>query len=126
MPKSKIVCLDFDGVLAHFTTWKGKDHIGKPNPQGVKLARMLRNAGVRVIIQTCRLNNEQPDIDLEGQLELITTWLAVHDVPYDELSLDHGKAYANCYVDDLGVHFPPNCNDCADAIYSQVLEMLYR
>jgi len=127
MESRKTVCLDFDGVLAYYTKWKGMEHIGEPNSEGVKLARMLYDAGIQIVIQTCRLNGQWPEQDYDKQRHMLVKWLEENNVPFHMLATQKsGKPFANCYVDDLGVHFPPNCNDCADAIYSQVLEMLYR
>lgn len=48
------VGVDLDGTLAHYTGWKGPDHIGAPIPRTVELIRKLLEAGIQVKILTAR------------------------------------------------------------------------
>jgi len=120
------VCLDFDGVLAYYTEWKGEDHIGEPIEEGIKLARKLYDAGCYIIISTCRTNktmNSKTGVDTKQMIERIIVWLAEHMVPYHELAIDLGKPWAHAYVDDRAVHFKPN-KGTADEVFLEVLRVV--
>ena len=124
---SKTVCLDFDGVLAYYTEWKGEDVIGEPVLGGFRLAELLHDAGIDLVVHTCRLNGDFPDVDYDTQYRKIREWLDTHGLTYVRLAgIGEGKPFAHCYVDDRGVHFPPNCIHCAEAVYSTVMGMLYK
>jgi len=97
------VCLDFDGVLAHYTEWNGT--IGALVPEGKRLAEMLRDAEYKIVIQSCR-NHPQFKAVEENKQEM-EKWLIEQDIPFDEIETE-GKAFADVYVDDRGVNFPSN------------------
>lgn len=119
----KTVCLDLDGVLAYYDKWRGNDHIGYPNPEGVKLANLLKVIGVKIIVDTCRLNHQWPDCDYIKVEYDIRVWLEKFKIPYDELWTCGGKPFAHAYVDDRGVHFPSNKGNADDAFHD-ILEIL--
>jgi len=114
----KTICLDFDGVLAHYTEWNGK--IGNPNLEGIKLARMLKTAGFKIVIQTCRWHTSWNDPG--HAVQEVQNWLKKHNVPYDNLELG-SKAFAAVYVDDRAVHFPLNQGP-ADEVYEEIISRL--
>ncbi|KKN39369.1 hypothetical protein LCGC14_0744030 [marine sediment metagenome] len=102
----KTVCLDFDGVLAHYIHWKDGG-IGEPNPEGVKLVRLLKANGYRVVVQSCRTSPVFGADRAVEQTAAIGAWLAQHGIPVDEV-VTEGKAVAHAYVDDRAVYFSPN------------------
>lgn len=102
------VCLDLDGVLAHYDGWKDGYHIGEPNPQAVKLAHMLRDADVKVIVFTCRTNQAFEGYDYVRVEQNIRDWLDNHGLHFVHLHTGGGKPFASAYIDDRAVHFPKN------------------
>ena len=72
----KTVCLDFDGVLAHYTEWNGT--IGEPNPEGVKILKKLYEAGYKVVLQSCRWHRGWEGAD-KRRTE-VGAWLVQHDL----------------------------------------------
>jgi hypothetical protein len=96
----KIVCFDFDGVLASYTEWDGG--IGDPIPGGLDLIRRCRKAGYKIIISTCR-THPQHDNQIQQYYEIID-WLRVYEVPWDKIDLE-GKPTAHVYIDDRGLSF---------------------
>ena len=52
--KPKHVCVDFDGVLAKYTGWKGPDHLGEPFSGTAGFLREINDLGMKVIILTTR------------------------------------------------------------------------
>lgn len=47
--------VDFDGTLAHYTTWEGPDVLGEPIPAMVERVRRWLDAGLDVRIFTARV-----------------------------------------------------------------------
>lgn len=117
------VCLDLDGVLAYYDGWISETHIGHPNPEGVKLAKMLRDADMRIIVDTCRLNHCWEGCDYVASEKLIRQWLKDNDIPFDELWTRGGKPFADIYVDDRGVHFPSNVGS-AELVFAEIMDRL--
>jgi len=112
------VCLDFDGVLAYYIEWDGT--IGRVNPEGKKLAQMIRDAGYKIVIQSCRTNPVFKSV--EKNRNGMEKWLIENGIPFDEIEVG-GKAFAHVYVDDRGVNFPLNMGP-ADSIFKQIQEIL--
>ena len=104
--RPKTVCLDFDGVLAYYTHWSD-GAIGEPNPEGVKLVRLLKASGYRIVVQSCRTSPVFGADRAVEQTAAIGAWFVQHDLVVDEI-VTEGKAVAHAYVDDRAVPFSPN------------------
>jgi len=52
------VAFDLDGTVAHYTEWKGIEHIGEPIPATIDLIKKHLEAGDIVKIFTARVSNE--------------------------------------------------------------------
>ena len=102
----RIICFDLDGVLAEYEGWRGPDHIGKPIPEGVELAKRLRELGFQIIIFTSRLNGQWLGVDYVASRRVVEGWLEKYSIPYDRIAAQmDGKPFADVYVDDRAVHF---------------------
>jgi adenylylsulfate kinase len=100
------VCVDLDGVLAHYEGWRGAHHIGEPIPEGFVLLKALRAMGFKIIIHTCRMNGQWPGVDYQESRRRLEEWLDDHGIPYDRVATQmDGKPFADVYVDDRAVHF---------------------
>lgn len=55
MKEKKNVCVDLDGVLAHYNGWRGVAHIGDPLPGALELVKALAEK-YNVLIFTGRTN----------------------------------------------------------------------
>ncbi len=120
------VALDFDGVLAHYTHWKGEKVLGKPNEEGEKLARMLHADRVKLWVHTCRNSrelNKITGIDTLAMESRIQMWLVDYELSFIELWTGHGKPPAHAYVDDRGVYFPRNVGP-AEVAYKAIKRLL--
>lgn len=118
----EIICLDFDGVLAHYTEWDGK--IGDPNPEGVKLLKKLYKKGYKVVIQSCRWHSDWEDAD-KNRIAVIE-WLVQNDLDLYIHGIESGsKAFASVYVDDRAVHFPLNQGP-ADEVFKEIEKRIIR
>lgn len=119
----KSVCVDLDGVLAYYTHWK-EGKIGPPVEEGIKLCKMLKDAGYYVIIQTCRLHPGWGPKDFKDQYMKLVAWLTLWKVPYDHID-PFGKAIAHAYVDDRAVLFQRNTGNAKD-VFKKVENIVTR
>lgn len=117
----KSACIDVDGVLAYYEHYTGEGY-GPPNDEGLKLVRMLKDAGYRITIQTCRTHPRWGLAAFERNYMNLVAWLTLWKVPYDEIDTV-GKALAHVYIDDRAVHFPMN-HGPAEEVFRRVEERL--
>lgn len=105
--KSKpIVCVDLDGVLAHYDQWRGHDHFGAPIEGAVEFVKQLSERAA-VVIYTARLQETEDGSDLDA-IELgVRAWLDKHGFNYDSIYRGIGKPLARAYVDDRAVSCRP-------------------
>ena len=91
--KPKYVCVDFDGVLAEYTGWKGPEHLGAPRPGAAEFLQEINYLGMKVIILTTR----NPLI--------VQIWL--NDLGIDHLvdRVTREKPPALVYIDDRALLF---------------------
>lgn len=102
---NKSVCVDLDGTLLYYTNWKGMDgRLGKPRPGAREFLINIRKFA-RVIIFTARLAEKNISTKTLSQIE---SWLAQHNLPYDEIYTGKGKPVAEAFVDDRAISVPKN------------------
>ena len=109
VPRRKIVCLDFDGVIHSYTSgWCGEDVIPDPPIHRVdeSIARLRKHFEVVVHSARCRT---------EDGREAIRRWLDAHNITVDEVC-EH-KPPAHIYVDDRAIPFQGDWDDCIAAIH---------
>jgi hypothetical protein len=105
----KTVCVDLDGVLAQYTSYKGVDHFDDPFPGAREFLAGLRKIA-KVTIFTTRASesahgDEFPSEALEAK---VAAWLKRWNLPYDEIWTGAGKPIASAYVDDRAVPCEPD------------------
>jgi hypothetical protein len=89
------ICIDFDGVLAQYSGWKGPDCLGDPMPGALDFVKRLKERFNVIILST---RNE----------ECIKVWCDDHGfTEYIAYITDH-KLPATVYVDDRAVQFSGN------------------
>ena len=98
MEKLRSYAFDFDGVIAQYDGFKGKDHFGEPNEVVVKAIRELKKAGHSIIIYSTR-----------GE-ESLRKYCTLNNIPVDYYNINPklegenpGKPIAYVYVDDRAV-----------------------
>ena len=109
--KRKDVCVDLDGVLAYYDTWKGLDHIGDPIPGAKEFLETIAEHA-NVVIFTTRgngtINRPEGVEDVPQELaKKIKTWLDKHGMTYHTIYTGQGKPLADAYVDDRAVTCRP-------------------
>lgn len=99
------VCVDLDGTLAYYTSWKSMEgRIGKPRPGAREFLENLWKE-TKVIIFTARLSE---DYNNSYTCEMIKTWLDEHNMMWDEIYIGRGKPVCEAFVDDRAVAIPKN------------------
>jgi len=104
----KTVCVDLDGVLAHYDGWKGVDHIGDPRPGAVDFTKAL-SLIADVVIFTTRCNEEMNKPEKAHLLvNRVRAWLDKHGFQYADVYAGQGKPIAAAYIDDRAIAVPEN------------------
>jgi hypothetical protein len=94
--KPKHVCVDFDGVLAEYTGWKGPDHLGAPRAGVTHFLKSVIDLGFKIIILTTR------------NPEKVQDWLVENDLHHFIDRVTNTKPPAVVYLDDRGMCFRGN------------------
>ncbi|MCK4500862.1 hypothetical protein KAU11_10205 [Candidatus Babeliales bacterium] len=109
-----ISAIDFDGVIAHYSGWKGSEHFGKPIEGAKEALQQLKNEGHIIIIYTARLPTEG-----------LKEYLSKYNMPYDYINenplmkaINEGprKIPADIYIDDKGLTFKGNWTNTLNQI----------
>ncbi len=90
MPRKPTISLDFDGVLAEYTGWRGKHHMGKPIAGALEFITQHSNR-YQFVIHTVR------------EPELIMLWLKKNGFP--PIPVTNMKPKATAYIDDRAIRF---------------------
>ena len=93
------ICLDFDGVLHSYESWKGADVFDPPVPGAQLFVSQLIELGYEVIVQSTRAETT------EGW-DAMVAWPAKHD--FSPIAVTHVKPKAVLYVDNRGYRFEGN------------------
>lgn len=99
------VCVDLDGVLAHYDGWKGIQHFGEPFADAADFTKKLSEVA-HIIIHTTRCNAEKNGDNVDDLKKYVKNWLDKNNITYDEIYTGQGKPYAKAYIDDRAI----NCN----------------
>lgn len=76
--------VDLDGTLAHYSGWKGIDHIGEPVPRMMERVRGWLAEGKTVKIFTARVC--RPDPERSAVIAAVHAWLQEHGLPALEVT----------------------------------------
>ncbi len=99
-----VVCVDLDGVLNLFDTWRAPEYFHPPRPGAREFLIKLNQAGFRVRIFTVRW------------FEWVERWLAANDLAAYVDSVTDKKTPAQVYLDDRAVCFRGNFDESFEQI----------
>src|SRR3970282_1441273 len=99
METIRTICVDFDGVIVHYDTFKGRGIFGELIIGAKEALIELKNNGITLIIFTTR-----------GEEDIIESFLNQHRIPFDYINMNpsqpygtnRGKPFADIYIDDRG------------------------
>jgi len=107
------VCVDLDGVLAKYESWRGPDQIGPPLPGALEFATSLSQIA-DIVIFTTRCSQEHygehstTTLVSPGRLKIrIIDWLEKYNFPYADVYVGQGKPHALAFIDDRAVNCSP-------------------
>lgn len=99
--RSSNYAFDFDGVIAQYSGYKGKDHAGPPVTEVVEAIRELKARGHKIIVYGSTRDND-----------FLKEYCEKHDIPIDyfnenpEVAPGNGrKPVARVYIDDRAVTY---------------------
>ena len=104
------IAVDFDGVLADYSGWKGPDVLGDPRQDVIEVLNVLRREGWKIVIHTTRSEST------------ILDYLIQYNVPYDEVNRNSSyqnsgaKPVATVYWDDRAIRYSGNALHDLDTI----------
>jgi hypothetical protein len=106
--------VDLDGTLAHYTGWKGEEHIGAPIPAMVARVQAWIAEGREVRIFTARISGSSAgDKGIDAMRLRIEAWCREHIGR--ALYVTNVKDYAMIELwDDRAVQVTPNTGERAD------------
>jgi hypothetical protein len=71
--KGQWVGVDFDGTLAYYDHWRGKNHLGKPIPLMIQRVRNMIARGITVKVFTARAY-----MATQQEIDAIKAWCLEH------------------------------------------------
>lgn len=92
--RPKRICIDFDGVIAQYSGWKGPNHFGEPFPETKDFLDQLHNEGYEIHIHTTR---RPPDV---------IAWIQKYGFAKNYfIHVTNTKIPAVAYIDDRAILF---------------------
>ena len=114
--ESKVICLDFDGVI-HKNS-KGF-HDGtiydEPIVGALENIKALNMQNYTLVIHTCKANPKRPLVNGKTGIELVRGWLKKYNVSKYIKDVTYIKPNAICYIDDKGIRFD-NWTQCMEEL----------
>lgn len=117
-PKKRDIVVDFDDTITFYENYPS---LGTVRPDAPKALKIIKDAGYKIRIYTCRLNRScyerfGKDKYLEEK-ERIEKFLRDNNVPFDDLVLWYeGKPYALAYIDDKNIEFSGSWKETLDKL----------
>ena len=111
----KTVVVDFDGTICEDGKFPG---FGKPMPGAKEALTRLRDAGLEVVILSCRIDPTSKSMD--RQKSEMEKWLKDNGIPYARIDEGtEGKLHGLCYIDNKAWRYKGG--DDWDRICSRIL-----
>lgn len=101
----KIICIDIDGTIIHFTEWVDSDHFGTVLKDAPEATHILHKEGWYVIIYTTRADKRATGKFLNDNGFYFDS---INENPYQPENAKGGKPIADIYVDDRAICFNGN------------------
>ena len=117
--ESKIICLDFDGVIHKNSKGFNDGTIyDEPIEGAIENIKYISNIlKYEIVIHTCKANPKRPLVNGKNGIELVWNWLEKYNISQYIKDVTYIKPNAICYIDDKGITFN-NWNDCIKQIES--------
>jgi len=110
--KARTIAVDFDGVIASWSGWKGAAKIDPPIEGAREFLLKIKALGHKIMIFSARADEQA------GRSGIIA-YMQKHDLAYDSMWCGKGKPDAAVFIDDRAITCRPQFNDFA---YERALE----
>ncbi len=106
--RSKTICVDLDGVLAQYDSWKGLENIGEPIA-GAREFMAALSEKYFVLVHTARIANEnvRTEDHVQRVKNMVVEWLNENEIPFGDVYTGRGKPLASAFIDDRAVSCRP-------------------
>lgn len=110
---NRLISVDFDGVIAQYTGWKGVNHFEPPIEGAREFLTELKKMGFTITIFTQRMskldkkNGFTSDEARTKTRLLLMEYLLKHQLPFDSIWTGDGKPPAIAFIDDRAVGCRP-------------------
>tara|TARA_A100001515_G_scaffold143839_1_gene146114 strand:- start:14030 stop:14422 length:393 start_codon:yes stop_codon:yes gene_type:complete len=112
----KNIAIDFDGVVHNFNKgWHDGTCYGEPI-RGSLVAIKRLSQRYNVIIFSAKVRPDRPLVEGKTGKELVTEWLAKHEVLKYVSDITHEKPRAQYYIDDKAVRFNDNWEEIMEEL----------
>lgn len=119
MGKSKIIAVDFDGVIHGYSKgWQDGKPYDEPVIGAKEAMNKLLSEGYYVMIYTTRCNPDYLEGSNIDRVQDVKDYLLKHNIPYSEIYTGKGKPKATMYVDDRAIGFKGNWSQTIEDINS--------
>lgn len=109
----KWIAVDFDGVLANYSGYKGKDVLGSPMPGAARAIGELKKRGWRVLVYTTRPVTPK-----------LKQWFKRHRIAYDAINTNSMnppntsvKPRVDVWLDDRAVCFTGSWSEALKRVF---------
>lgn len=103
--QSKIIAIDFDGVLHNaYKGWGDGTCYGEPLPGAIEAIKNLSQK-YKIIIFTAKAKPDRPLVEGKTGTELVYEWFKKYDILSYIDSITSEKPRAELYIDDNGYRF---------------------
>lgn len=104
--ESKVIAIDFDGVIHDNSLGYHDGTIyGLPIEGALQSIENLSDMGYLIKVFTCKCHPDRPLVDSKTGTELVSEWLESHGIMKYVEEVVWGKPHAALYIDDKGYRF---------------------
>ncbi len=104
--ESKIIAVDFDGVIHSFEHGYYDGTIyGTPIVGSIEALNKLHSENYKIILYTTKAKKDRPLVNGKTGIELIWEWLAKYKINHTIYDITAEKPRAICYIDDKAIRF---------------------
>lgn len=119
--RPKEIAVDFDKTLhSYHKGWHDGSVYGVPIDGAPEAMRLLKAAGYRLIIFSCRNYNhheKHTGADEPSQVEQMKAWMHKYEIPYDDFWTSCAKPPSDMFIDDKGLRFEGDWSKTVDDVF---------
>ena len=115
--ESKVVAIDFDGVIHNnFLGFHDGTIYGEPIAGAPESIKKIFEMGYKIIVYTCKSHPDRPLVNNKTGTELVWDWLSEKGIGDYIEDVVWGKPHAVAYIDDKAIEFKSNWKEVIERI----------